>query len=218
MSDDDRAGLWQQLRQEYADGGLAESDLDPSPFVMFERWLDQAVAAALPEPNSMVVATVDPDGQPSARTVLLKGVNDSGFAFFTNLGSRKARALEQQPRCSLLFGWLPLQRQIRVEGIAAQLSRHEVEEYFASRPRGSQLGAWASPQSEVVAGPEELTDRYAVAQERFADARVPAPEHWGGYRVWPETFEFWQGRPSRMHDRLRYQRLGDQWLQQRLAP
>ena len=219
VTTDDRPGLWGTLRQEYAEGGLDEADLPPDPITMFERWLDDAVTAGLPEPNAMVVATVDPDGQPSARTVLLKGVGAEGFAFYTNLSSRKGRALAAEPRCALLFPWHPLQRQVRVEGVAEPLPRERVADYFATRPRGSQLGAWASPQSEVVAGRAELDDRYALAETTHAGRDVPPPDHWGGYLVRPESMELWQGRPGRMHDRLVYRRTGpDAWVVQRLAP
>jgi pyridoxamine 5'-phosphate oxidase len=205
-------------REEYTRGGLAEADLAPDPFAMFERWYVEASAAGVREPNAMVVATTDPDGAPSARFVLLKGFSADGFVFFTNLSSRKGRALAAEPRIALLFPWHDLERQVRVEGSAAPLSRAEVEAYFCSRPRGSQLGAWASHQSSVVAGREELDAAYAAVQERFADGEVPVPEEWGGYRVTPTSLEFWQGRVGRMHDRLVYRRTADGWATERLAP
>lgn len=204
------------LREEYARGGLVESDLTASPFVLFERWYDDA--GQLYEPNAMVVATVDPDGQPSARFVLLKGFSEDGFVFYTNLASRKGRALAADPRVALLFPWHPLERQVRVEGVATELSRAAVAAYFSARPRGSQLGAWASHQSTVVDGREELAARYDEVAERFEGADVPVPEEWGGYLVRPESIEFWQGRPGRMHDRLVYRRDGDEWRTERLAP
>lgn len=206
------------LRREYAARGLDESDLDPDPLVVFDRWFAEAVAAGLDEPNAMVVATVDPDGAPSVRTVLLKGVEKGGFVFFTNHASRKGRALAVEPRCSLLFPWHPLERQVRVEGTAELLPRAEVEAYFAQRPRGSQLGAHASAQSEPVADRSALEAAYAGAERAFEGRDVPPPEHWGGYLVRPQAVEFWQGRPSRLHDRLEYRRAAQGWTTRRLQP
>ena len=205
------------LREEYSRAGLHESDLAADPFTMFDRWMTEAVAADLYDANAMVVATVGPDFQPSARLVLLKGVDQRGFVFFTNTGSRKGRELAGNPRCALLFPWHTLERQVRVDGVASALDRSEVEAYFAQRPRASRLGAWASHQSRVVSGREELKDAYDEAEGRFPD-EVPAPEEWGGYRVHAESVEFWQGRPGRMHDRLVYRRHGDGWRTERLAP
>jgi pyridoxamine 5'-phosphate oxidase len=202
------------LREEYTHAGLSEADLAPDPFAMFGRWF--ADAAELAEPNAMVLATVSPAGQPSSRMVLLKGVDARGFAFFTNLGSRKATDLAANPRCSLLFPWHGLQRQVRVEGVAELLDRDEVAAYFSTRPRGAQLGAWASPQSSVVTS-DELSARFAGADANYP-GDVPAPDFWGGYVVRPRSVEFWQGRQNRMHDRLRYRREGDTWLTERLAP
>lgn len=206
------------LRHDYAAGGLAEDDLTPEPFALFHRWFEEARAAGLDEPNAMVVAAVSADGRPSARTVLLKGVGPDGFRFFTNLSSRKGRELAGNPACSLLFPWHPLERQVRVDGVAELLSREDVEAYFASRPRGSQLGAWASHQSEVVPDRGAVEASYAEAEARFEGRDVPAPDEWGGYLVRPEVVEFWQGRPSRLHDRLQYRRSGDGWETCRLAP
>ena len=212
------------LRREYADRGLAEGDLEADPMTMFGRWFDEARAAGLHEPNAMVVSTVSPDGQgggqPSSRIVLLKGVSDEGFVFFTNVRSRKGEDLEAEPRCALLFPWHPLERQVRVEGPASVLPPADVAAYFATRPRGSRLGAHASHQSRVVASRAELDAAYAQAEEAFPD-EVPVPEEWGGYRVRPEVVEFWQGRPGRMHDRLVYRRTAadrDVWRTERLAP
>jgi pyridoxamine 5'-phosphate oxidase len=205
------------LRREYADRGLAESDLAADPTTMFARWFDAARAAGLYEPNAMVVATVSPDGQPSSRMVLLKGFSDEGFVFFTNLRSRKGEDLAAEPRCALLFPWHPLERQVRVEGPASLLPPADVAAYFATRPRGARLGAHASHQSRVVASRAELDAAYAAAGEAYPD-EVPVPEEWGGYRVRPEVVEFWQGRPGRMHDRLVYRRSGDDWRTDRLAP
>ena len=210
------------LRAEYGRGGLDLPDLDDDPVAMFERWLEQVLAAGVHEPNAMVVSTATPYGRPSSRMVLLKGVDTDGFVFFTNHESRKGEELAANPECSLLFPWHPLERQVRVEGVAEVLGRGEVEAYFHSRPRGAQIGAWASAQSRPVASRSELAASYASAEERFgrdADgAEVPVPPQWGGYRVVPEVVEFWQGRPGRMHDRLVYRRDGDGWDVVRLAP
>ncbi|MEV5003517.1 pyridoxamine 5'-phosphate oxidase [Nocardioides sp. LML1-1-1.1] len=206
------------LRAEYGVAGLDELSADPDPWAQWRRWFDDAVAAGLHEPNAMVVATVDADGRPSARTVLLKGVGPDGFRFFTNTASRKGAALAVHAGCALLFPWHPLERQVRVEGVAVPLSEEDVAAYFASRPRGSQVGAWASPQSQVVAGRDELDVRYREVEERFAAQDVPVPPEWGGYRVVPDRFEFWQGRPGRMHDRLRYTATEAGWTIDRLAP
>jgi len=205
-------------REEYTRGGLVESDLLPDPFSMFRRWYDDAYAAGLYEPNAMVVASVSADFAPSARLVLLKGVSDDGFVFYTNTHSRKGAELAGNPRCALLFPWHPLERQVRVDGTAALLPREAVDAYFAVRPRGSQLGAWASHQSSVVTGRAELDAAYAEAEQRYADDPVPTPDEWGGYLVHPESVEFWQGRPGRMHDRLVYRRTADGWRTERLAP
>jgi len=205
------------LRAEYELGGLDETELAPDPLTQFSRWFEEARAAGLVEANAMVLGTVGPDGTPASRTVLLKGVDD-GFVFFTNYSSRKGTELAADPRCSLLFGWYGLQRQIRVEGTAARVTREETESYFATRPRDSQLGAWASPQSEEVGSRAELDAAYAAVVERFGEGPISAPPHWGGYRVVPSSVEFWQGRRSRMHDRLAYRRTPQGWTTHRLAP
>jgi pyridoxamine 5'-phosphate oxidase len=208
-----------EWRREYTAAGLYEQDLADDPDVQLARWLAQARAAGLHEPNAMVLSTVAPDGAPSSRTVLLKGLDAGGLVFYTNYDSRKARDLDADPRCCLLFPWEPLQRQVRVEGTARRLPPDVSDRYFATRPRGAQLGAWASPQSSVVPGREALERAYAEAQARWPEpAPVPRPEHWGGFVVDPVTVEFWQGRADRMHDRLRYRRTGDGWVVERLAP
>jgi pyridoxamine 5'-phosphate oxidase len=214
MTSDDLASR----REEYARGGLAESDLADDPIGMFERWYADAVAAGLHEPNAMAVSSATPDGSPSVRLVLLKGVSPDGFVFYTNLASRKGHELLANPRCALLFPWHPLERQVRIEGHAAELPRVEVAAYFGTRPRGSQLGAWASHQSSVVSGRAELDEEYAAVEARFAGQDVPVPEEWGGFRVRPERVEFWQGRTGRMHDRLVYRRTDGGWATERLAP
>jgi len=210
------------LRHEYADRGLAETDLADEPVTMFGRWFDDAVDAGIGEPNAMVVSTVSAAGLPSSRMVLLKGYYQEGFVFFTNYASHKAADLEANPACALLLPWHDLQRQVRVDGTARRVDRSVSEEYFATRPRESRLGAWASvapvAQSGVVAGAEALQAAYDAAEQRFAGGDVPCPPTWGGYVVRPERVEFWQGRRGRMHDRLRYLRDGGGWVVERLAP
>lgn len=205
-------------REEYTTGGLSEDDLLPDPMALFERWYDEVSEAGVPEPNAMVVATVSADAVPSSRMVLLKGFDERGFVFFTNTGSRKGAELAVNPRIALLFPWYPVQRQVRVDGVAERLPQAEVQAYFATRPRGSQLGAHASHQSQEVASRAELEDAYAAVERRFAGEDVPVPEEWGGYRISPEAVEFWQGRPGRMHDRIVYRRTPTGWTPVRLAP
>jgi len=207
------------LREEYARDGLDESDLAADPFAMFDRWMSEAHEAIRHDANAMVVSTVGPAGVPSSRMVLLKGVSDDGFVFFTNTGSRKGAELAENPRCALLFPWHLLERQVRVDGVAAPLPRADVEAYFSSRPHGSQLGAAASHQSQVVSGRAELETAYAEVAARHPEPEpVPVPEEWGGYVVRPEVVEFWQGRTSRLHDRLVYRRTDGGWRTERLAP
>jgi pyridoxamine 5'-phosphate oxidase len=207
-------------RREYEDQGLTEADLGTDPMGAFLVWLGAAQVAGLHEPNAMVVSTADGHGLPSSRMVLLKTVDERGFVFFTNLDSRKGRELRDNPATALLFPWHPLERQVRIEGTASQVDDAEADAYFASRPRGSQLGAWASPQSEVVPGREYLEERYARQSDRFDGVDViPRPAAWGGYRVRPHRIEFWQGRPGRMHDRIVFDRADDDtWFAERLAP
>ncbi|WIM96866.1 pyridoxamine 5'-phosphate oxidase [Actinoplanes oblitus] len=207
------------MRRDYTEHGpLLESSLAGDWATQFAAWFAEATAFGLPEPNAMIVATAGPDGRPSARTVLLKGYDSTGFVFFTNYESRKGTEAALNPYASLVFPWFSMQRQVIVAGPVERVSRAETEEYFASRPRGSQLGAWASPQSTVVSGRDAVDAGLAAAIERFGDGPVPAPPHWGGLRVRPETVEFWQGRSNRLHDRLRYRADGSSWIVERLAP
>lgn len=209
------------LRKFYEDARLTENDLAADPLSQFDAWFAETVRAELPEPNAMILATVNADGTPSTRTVLLKGYGPEDFRFFTNHGSRKARAIAGNPHVSLLFPWHPLRRQVIVEGTAERLSREESAAYFRTRPHGSRLGAWASEHQSAVVDREELERRYAELARRWPD-EVPLPDFWGGYRVVPVSVEFWQGRPNRMHDRLRYRRPcaaeSDKWVVERLSP
>jgi pyridoxamine 5'-phosphate oxidase len=210
------------LRHEYADRGLAEADLADDPVTMFGRWFEDAVDAGIGEPNAMVVSTVSAEGRPSSRMVLLKGYDEGGFVFFTNYASQKAADLEANPACSLLLPWHDLQRQVRIDGTARQVDRSVSEEYFATRPRESRLGAWASvapvAQSGVVRTPTRSRRRTTPRSSGSPGETCPCPPTWGGYVVRPETVEFWQGRRGRMHDRLRYRRDGEGWVVERLAP
>jgi pyridoxamine 5'-phosphate oxidase len=208
-------------RVDYIGGQLLEAAVPDEPVTMFEMWLADAFLARdqgrLAEPTAMVLATSD-SGRPSARTVLLKSVSAAGFVFYTNYSSHKGAQIAANPAVALHFGWYALHRQVRVEGVAEPVSRTDSEDYFQTRPRGSQIGAWASAQSSVVAGREELAEAYAAAEQRFAGQDVPCPPYWGGFLVRPTMVEFWQGQPSRMHDRLRYTRTDDAWSLTRLAP
>ena len=205
------------VRREYGAAGLSEEDLAADPIAQLRVWLDQAQQAYPEEFTSMTLATADREGRPSARVVLLKGLDERGLVFYTNYESRKGRELAENPRAALVFYWAGLDRQVRIEGSVERTSREESEVYFISRPLGSRLGAWASPQSRPIAGRGELARRLREVEERFGE-EVPLPESWGGYRVRPETVEFWQGRPSRLHDRLRYSRQPGGWRIERLAP
>jgi pyridoxamine 5'-phosphate oxidase len=208
-----------KLRREYEGEPFGEESAADEPVEQFRRWFEAALAAGIEDANAMVLATADAAGRPSARVVLLKGYGADGFVFYTNYGSRKAAELAANPRAELVFYWPPLNRQVRIAGAAAKVPAAESEAYFASRPRGAQLGAVASRQSAVVAGRAELEERYRRAEAEYAGRPVPRPPGWGGYRLRPEEFEFWQGRENRLHDRLRYT-LGAAggWVRERLAP
>jgi len=205
------------LRQEYMRAGLSEASAEPDPIRQFERWFEDALRARLPLPNAMTLATVGAAGAPSARVVLLKGIEDGGFVFYTNYMSRKGRELEARPAACLVFLWSDLERQVRVEGAVEKVSAGASDEYFASRPLGARLSAWASAQSERVSSRNVLEAAMAKARERHEDS-PQRPPHWGGYRVVPEAIEFWQGRADRLHDRLLYLRSGGAWTIERLSP
>jgi pyridoxamine 5'-phosphate oxidase len=207
-----------RLRNDYQAAGLAETDLPERPLELWRRWLTDAEECGIAEINAMVVSTVDTDGMPSSRTVLCKGADDDGFVFFTNYASRKGQALAHEPRISLLFPWHQLSRQVIVSGTAVPTSRAESESYFATRPRGAQISAWASDQSAVVANRAALEARTTDIEAEYDGRDVPCPPHWGGYRVVPLAIEFWQGRNDRLHDRLRYVADGGGWSIERLNP
>ena len=206
-------------RVQYETAGLERSELDSNPIAQWQRWYDQAAQADVAEPNAMTLSTIGIDGGPDSRIVLVRGVDDSGFSFYTNYDSAKSTQLVAYAQASAVFGWLDLHRQVRVRGTVAKLSDHVSDAYFASRPRESQLGAWASPQSQPIAGRDELLTRLAEAEQRFAGRDVERPPHWGGWVLTPREIEFWQGRPSRLHDRFRYVLQPDaSWSIERLAP
>jgi pyridoxamine 5'-phosphate oxidase len=206
------------LRRSYALSSLSEADVDPDPVRQFERWFADAVSARVLEPNAMTLATASRDGVPSARIVLLKGVDARGFAFFTDYRSRKSAELTENPLAALAFLWKEIERQVRVSGAVSRVTAEESDAYFRSRPVGSRLGAWASHQSAVIPSRAELEDKLRDVTRQFPDGDVPLPPHWGGFRVVPDEIEFWQGRPDRLHDRLRYQRRESGWEIERLSP
>ena len=206
------------IRQEYKRASLLEAEVNANPLVVFNKWLDDAIKADVPEPTAMTVATSTFEGKPSARMMLLKGADDNGFAFFSNYESRKARQLAQNPFAALVFFWPQLERQVRIEGKVSKVSAKESDRYFKTRPIGSRIGAWASPQSQVIPNRRYLENLKSDYQEEFAKREVNRPDNWGGYTLMPNLIEFWQGRPDRLHDRLQYRLENEIWVLERLAP
>ena len=206
------------LRRDYTLAGLSEADAGRDPFALFHHWFDQASAANLLEPNAFTLATATPTGIPSARTVLLKLFDERGFCFFTNYNSRKGDEMAANPHVAMMFLWHELERQVRIEGRAEKTTAQESDDYYRQRPLGSRLGAWSSPQSEVIAERSALEEQQKQLLARFANGEPPRPPHWGGYRIVPTVFEFWHGRPSRLHDRIRFRLVNKLWVVDRLAP
>jgi len=213
----DSTQWFESLRVSYEQGELNESDITHNPLDQFNKWLQEAIKNQVPEPNAMVLATVNKDGQPAARNVLLKSADDNGFIFFSNKQSDKASDLKQNPNCTLLFSWLSQHRQVIVKGKAEEISKEESNTYFQTRPYGSRISAWVSNQSQVIKNREELEKRVNEFMDKYPE-NVPMPNHWGGYLVKPESIEFWQGRPSRLHDRIRFTKKGNTWTIERIAP
>jgi pyridoxamine 5'-phosphate oxidase len=208
----------QNLRQEYRSAELLQQDVDQNPMLQFKKWFTDALESQLYEPNVMTLATSDPYGKPSARIVLLKGFDEHGFNFYTNYDSKKGQELKENPQAALVFFWPELERQVRIEGMVSKLDPQISEDYFHSRPKGSQIGALVSPQSEVIASREALEQKVIEMKQQYADLEVPRPDHWGGYLVEPQHIEFWQGRPSRLHDRISFDLVDGNWIINRLAP
>lgn len=208
----------QEIRKEYTKLGLSRADLNPSPISFFELWFEQALEAGVNEPNAMVLSTINQDGAPDSRIVLLKGIVDDSFHFFTNYESQKGQEIAAHPEVSLLFFWPELERQVRIRGNCSKLSRSKSEAYFSSRPRQSQLGAWASDQSQPIENRQILEDKLQALTSKWEDQEIPCPDHWGGYAVNPKQIEFWQGRVGRLHDRFRYSQNKGSWNIIRLAP
>ena len=206
------------IRKEYHHRILDEKSIDKDPFRQLERWLNDAIDAGLPEPNAMILSTISKNGSPSSRVVLLKGLSEEGLIFYTNYHSRKASELQARPEASVVLFWPSLERQVRVEGKVSAVGPGMSDRYFAERPRNSQIGAWASPQSEVIPDREFLEERYKSFEMKFAGGEVKRPPHWGGYRLNPVRFEFWQGAPGRLHDRLVFESIDSNWIIKRLAP
>lgn len=208
----------QQLREDYSRNSLDESDVHEDPIQQFKEWIDESIKAKLPEPNAMSLSTVDAENKPHSRIVLLKGIENGGFIFYTNYGSDKGKDMDGNPNVSLCFLWKELERQVRIDGIVRKISREESEEYFQSRPIKSQIGALASSQSSIIQNREELEKNFKSLTEEYSTGNVPMPENWGGYHVDPVAIEFWQGRRSRLHDRVKYIKLTESWTINRLAP
>ena len=206
------------LRKDYCQAGLTRKDLSGSPFSQFNKWFEQAQSAGIEEPNAMSISTVSQDGMPSSRTVLLKLYDEKGFVFFTNYASQKAQEMTHNPNVALLFPWLSLERQIRISGKVEKISKKESFAYFTSRPKDSQIGAWISPQSKIIESRRFLTQKLLEMKEKFSNGKIPLPDSWGGYRIIPNKFEFWQGRTSRLHDRFVYEKKEGAWLIYRVAP